>query len=246
MSRKMTFVSVSLVALLGLLALAGCAIPSTASNSEPQPHTVTVTGNGIAYGTPDVATAQIGVQIRDSDPAKAVGDSTDKMNAIMAALKELGIEEKDIQTTNFSIYAQQDYDPETGKPKDTFTYVADNTLTVTIRDLSKVGKVLGEVVKAGANNIYGVTFSVDDPAKLEAEARDKAMADAKVRAEQLAKAAGVTLDVPMSITEYTVGPIYPMALAAREVAVGMGGGEVPVSSGQIQISLQVSVTYIIK
>ena len=245
MSRKMTFVSVSLVALLGLLALAGCAIPSTASNSEPQPHTVTVTGNGIAYGTPDVATAQIGVQIRDSDPAKAVGDSTDKMNAIMAALKELGIEEKDIQTTNFSIYAQQDYDPETGKPKDTFTYVADNTLTVTIRDLSKVGKVLGEVVKAGANNIYGVTFSVDDPAKLEAEARDKAMADAKVRAEQLAKAAGVTLDVPMSITEYIPGPIYPYVVA-REAAVGMGGGEVPVSSGQIQISLQVSVTYIIK
>lgn len=244
MNRKMTFASVSLVALLGLLTFSGCATPSTASNGEPQPHTITVNGNGIAYGTPDIATAQIGVQIRDQDPVKAVSGSTDKMNAIMAALKELGIEEKDIQTSNFSIYAQQDFDPKTGNPKDTFTYVADNTLTVTIRDLSKVGQVLGKVVEAGANNIYGVSFSVDDPAKLEAEARDKAMADAKVRAEQLAKAAGVTLGVPMNITEYTAGPIYPY-VAMREAAVGMGG-EVPVSSGQIQISLQVSVTYIIK
>ncbi|MCR4405583.1 MAG: SIMPL domain-containing protein [Anaerolineae bacterium] len=243
MNRKMIFVSVSLVALLGALALAGCAIPSTANNEEPQPHTITVNGNGVAYGTPDIATAQIGVQVRDQDPVKAVDNSTDKMHAIMAALKELGIEEKDIQTTNFSVYAQQDYDPKTGQPKDTFTYVADNTLTVTIRDLSKVGQALGEAVKAGANNIYGVSFSVDDPAKLEAEARDKAMADAKVRAEQLAKAAGVTLDVPMNITEYISGPVYPVM---REAAVRMGGGEVPVSSGQIQISLQVSVTYIIK
>lgn len=250
MNRTVKLVSVLAVGLVGLLTLSACAAPAVAQgggNNPEQPHTISVTGYGVAYGKPDIATAQIGVQSRNADPAQAVDDATAKMNAIIAALKGLGIDEKDIQTTNFSVSAQPDYDPDTGKPKDTFTYVVDNTVSVTVRDLSKVGEVLGKAVGAGANSIYGVNFAVSDQAALEAEARDKAMADAKARAEQLAKAAGVTLDTPMSIGEYSSGPIPYTADYKAAPAVGVGGGApVPVSTGQIQVNLQVSVTYIIK
>jgi uncharacterized protein len=250
MNRTLRLVSVLAVGLVGLLALSACAAPAGAQNTgtnQEQPHTISVTGSGVAYGKPDIATMQIGVQSRNADPAQAVDDATAKMNAIMTALKGLGIDEKDIQTTNFSVSAQQDVDPDTGKPKDTFTYQVDNTVTVTVRDLSKVGEALGKAVGAGANNIYGVSFTVSDQSALEAEARDKAMADAKARAEQLAKAAGVTLDVPMSINEYSSGPIPYTADYKAAPALGVGGGgPVPVSTGQIQVNLQVNVTYIIK
>ena len=248
MNRSIKLTTIILVGLLGLLTLSACATPTAAAtNGQEQPHTISVTGNGVAYGKPDIATAQIGVQSRDADPARAVDNATEKMTAIMAALKGLGIDEKDIQTTNFSVSAQQDYDPETGKAKDTFTYVVDNTVSVTVRDLSKVGEVLGKAVGAGANSIYGVSFSVSDQSALEAEARDKAMTDAKARAEQLAKAAGVTLDKPMTISEYSSGPIPYTADYKAAPALGAGGGApVPVSTGQIQVNLQVSVTYIIK
>ena len=224
--------------------MSACGTPVAGSSDTPQTHTISVTGNGIAYGTPDIAIASVGVQTRNENPGAAVSDNTSKMNAIIAALKELGIEDKDIQTTNFSVYAQQNYDP-SGQATN-ITYVADNTVNVTVRDLNKVGDTLGKAVAAGANNIYGVSFSVSDRSKLEAEARDKAMADAKARAEQLAKAAGVTLGEPMSIGEYTSGPA-PYAADVRSLGVGGGGGApVPVSTGQIQVSLQVSVTYVIK
>jgi hypothetical protein len=236
--------AILLAALAGLLTLSACAAP-TVGNSQEQPHTISVSGTGTAYGKPDLATVQIGVQSRNTDPAQAVADANAKIAAIMDALKGLGIEDKDIQTTNFSVSAQQDYDPETGRPQNTFTYVVDNTLSVAVRDLSKVGEALGQAVEAGANSIYGVSFSVSDMTALEAEARGQAMADAKARAEQLAQAAGVTLAAPMSINEFTSGPIPYAVDVKAEAAVG-GAAPVPISTGQVQVTLQVNVTYTIK
>jgi hypothetical protein len=241
--------SLFLIAVLGALVLSACqGTVAPATSSAEQPHTISVTGNGIAYGTPDIAVAQIGIEERHSDPAKAVSNANEKMSAIMAAIKGLGVEDKDLQTSNFSVYAQQDTDPDTGRALGTYTYVVDNTLNVTVRDLTKVGDVLGKAVGAGANSINGVSFSLSDQTALEAQARDKAMADAKARAEQLAKAAGVTLDKPMTINEYSSGPIPYSADYKAAPALGLGGdgGPVPVSTGQMQINLQVSVTYIIK
>lgn len=246
MIHKTRWTSVLLLSVVVVgMALSACTTPVTVSTA-PQPNTIAVTGNGIVYGQPDMAMVFIGAETRNVDPAKAVDDNTAKMNAIMAALKELGIEEKDMQTSNFSVNAQQDYD-ENGQPKGTFTYVVNNSLTVTIRDLTKVGQALGKAVGAGANSINGVSFSVNDPAALEAQARDKAMADAKARAEQLAKAAGVTLGAVSSVSEFTSGPIpFEAKGFAADAAQAGGGGPVPVSSGQIQVNLQVNVTYLIK
>ncbi len=245
MKHKMKIATVGLIALAAVLALSACSTLAPAATVTEQPHTINVTGSGVAYGRPDIAVAQIGVQTRDADPAKAVAGNTEKMQAIMAALKGLGIDEKDIQTTNFSVSAQQNYDDK-GQPTD-LTYVVDNSVSVTVRDLTKVGDVLGKSAAAGANTVNGVSFSVSDQSALEAQARDKAMADAKARAEQLAAAAGVSLDKPLNISEYSSGPVY--ADSVKSVQAGMGGGggaPVPVSTGQIQVNLQVSVTYIIK
>ena len=243
MIHKTKLTSLLLLAVIGLFTLAACAGP--AGTTSEQTHTISVTGNGIAYGKPDTAVASIGVQTRNPDPGKAVTENTEKMNSIIAALKNLGIEEKDIQTANFSVYANQNYDPQTGQPT-TIEYVADNTVSVIIRDLNKVGEALGKAVDAGANSIYGVSFTVSDQSKLESEAREKAMADAKARAEQLAKSAGVTLDAPMSISEYTSGPVPYYDVRAADVGLGGGAATVPVQGGQISVTLQVNVTYIIK
>ncbi len=244
MNRSIKLTTALMAALVGVLTLSACAAPAAGTTPE-QPHTVTVNGNGVAYGKPDVAAVQIGVQSRDADPARAVEDANAKMASIMTALTGLGIDEKDVQTINFSVSAQQDFDPETGQPKNTFTYIVDNTVSVTVRDLGQVGEVLGQSVGAGANSIYGVSFSVSDMSALEAEARNKAMADAKARAEQLAQAAGVTLDQPLTISEFSSGPI-PYAADYRIAEAVGGGAPVPVSTGQVQINLQVSVTYLIK
>jgi uncharacterized protein len=246
MNRNTKLVSIFMSALLGLAVLTGCAAPAAqAQTAAPQsPHTISVTGNGMAYGAPDIAVAQIGVQSRNPNPGAALDDANTKMTAIMAALKELGVADKDVQTSDFSVYAQQDIDPQTGQAKGTNTYIVDNTVSITMRDLTKVGQTLGLVVAAGANNIYGVSYTVADQTKLEAEARDQAMADAKARAEQLAKAAGVTLDQPMTISEFTNGP---QPLVRADLAQSAAGAKsVPVSSGQIQVNLQINVTYLIK
>lgn len=251
MNRQLKLVSGFLAAVVGLATLTGCgaALPAagTAATDAASTHTIVVAGSGTAYGQPDIATIQIGVQTRNPNAGTSVSENTDKMNTITAALKAMGIADKDIQTTNFSVYGQQDYDPQTGQPTGTTTYFVDNTVSITVRDLTTLGAVLGQATDAGANSVYGISFGVSDPAALEAEARTKAMADAKTRAEQLASAAGVSLGEPMTISEYAYSNPTPYVAVDRAASTGIGGGApVPVSSGQLQVTLQVNVTYVIK
>jgi hypothetical protein len=235
------------VATLGLLT--ACAAPSASASSPQQatgggsnPKTIIVTGSGVAYGKPDVATIQIGVNERDADLGKAMTANTNKVNSLTSILKSLGIEDKDLQTSNFSVNASQDYGTN-GQPTGKVTYYVDNTLTVTVRDLDKLSDVLGKAVDAGANTIYGISFSVADASKLEAEAREKAVADAKSRAEQLAKAAGVKILGVLSVGENTFAPVVPLPYAGGARQDVASGAPVPISTGQLQVNLQVTVTY---
>jgi uncharacterized protein YggE len=248
MIRQVKAFSIVLGAVLALSVLAGCAAsPAAAQTPVPgeTPRTITVTGTGIAYGSPDVATATVGAQTRNTDPGAAMTQNEQRMEAVIAAIRALGIAPNDIQTTNFSIYAQQDYDPATGRPLETITYVVDNSVSITVRDVAMLGDVLSGAVDAGANSVYGVSFSVADPAALEAQAREKAFADARARADQLAQLAGVSIDTVLSVSE-TLGSV-PSPVYARDMAAGMGGAAaVPVQTGQIQVNLSVNVTYIIR
>ncbi len=119
----------------------------------------------------------------------ALNDNNEQAQAVTAALKTLNIEEKDIQTTSFNIYPQQQYEANTGKITGTI-YMVDNTVYVTIRDLKKLGESLDAVVRSGANSINGINFDVVDKETALSKARELAITNARKQAEELAKASG--------------------------------------------------------
>jgi hypothetical protein len=213
----------------------------------PQPRTLNVSGNGTVYLMPDIAYIYVGVHTDDPDLASGVSKNNSQTQALVDALKNAGIDGKDIQTSNFSVYTNgtPGFDPNTGQPTNTGRYYSiDNTVYVTMRDLSKLGTILSTAVGAGANSINSISFDVADKTAAMVEARQKAMANASSLATELAKTAGLTLGQIQNVTysENSYAPFY-----------GMGGGgasapnaSVPIQPGQTQVSVTVSVTYNIK
>jgi uncharacterized protein len=212
-----------------------------------QPRSLSVTGSGMVSLTPDIAFINIGVHTDNPDLAAAVNQNNTKTQALVDALKNAGIAETDIQTSNFSVYTNgnRNFDPSTGQEIAGGTYYSvDNTVYVTLRDLTKLGNLLNTAVATGANNINGITFDVADKSAAMTEARQKAMADAAKVASELAQSAGFTLGTIQTIqySENSPLPYY-----------GMGGGgaapanaSVPIQPGQTQISVVVNVTYSVK
>jgi len=226
-----------------MLALAFSACGPSAS---VQPRTLNVSGNGTVYLTPDIAYIYLGVHTEENDVALAVNHNNTQTQSLVNALKNLGVAAADIQTSNFSVYTTQAYDKVSGLPNGT-TYVVDDTVYVTVRDLTKLGSLLNTAVSSGANNINSVTFDVADKTAAMAEARQKAMANASSLANELAMTANVTLGDIQSISysDNSPTPYY---------GYGMGGGggatapnaSVPIQPGQTEISVTVSVTYYLK
>ena len=241
-----------LTALTGLLlmgSIAGCAAvgaPTASALNQVTAgtpgRTITVVGGGTAAGAPDQATAQLGIETQSTTPEQATRANNDQMAKLIAALKAAGIDEKDIQTTYYSVYTEQRYKPETGEATGEIIYHASASLSVTIRDISQVGLVLDKAVAAGANNISGVSFSVADVTKLEAAAREKAVADARARATDLARLFGVEVGDVVAISEVINSGAVPM----YDRATGMGGGGAPIQPGQLSISTQLQVTFNLK
>ncbi|MBI3362648.1 MAG: SIMPL domain-containing protein [Chloroflexi bacterium] len=232
-----------LIAMLALAAAPACA--GDRSGDAANLRTINVSGSGTAHGSPDIATAQISVVTRDEKVKIASDDNTRLMAGVISALTKVGVEDKDIQTSNFTITIQQVTNPD-GTLSDKREFVIENAVRVKFRDLSKVGEGLQDAIGAGANQISDIQFGVENTAALAAEAREKAMADAKARADQLAKAAGVTIDKPFTISEayYT-----NYGVSQRQVAAPLSadsGQPVPVQPGQISVQVDVSVTYLIK
>ncbi len=243
MSSRRTFYAAMLMAAL-LVVATGCSLAASAASSATPPNrTISVVGTGKASGTPDVARVTVGIETRNESVQEAAGDNSTKMSALLEAIAELGIDKKDIQTSNYSIYT--DRKPLEGlemeSSEESLVYVVNNQVTVTVRDLEKLGDVLDGAVAAGANNVYGIYFTVDDPSALESEARANAVADAKARAESLAELAGVEVGDVLSISEVIGGPV---AIAAREAMGGMASA-VPIEVGELEVSLSVQVTYVI-
>ena len=205
------------------------------------PRTITAVGTGSASASPDVATAQIGVETQSASPEDATRQNEERMKAVVEALRAADIDTKDIQTAYYSLWVEQRYDPEKGQPTGEYIYHVSNALSVKIRALSEVGAILSEAVEAGANNISGVTFSIEDTSALEMEAREKAVADAKARAERLAQLSGVELGEVVLVSEVIGGP----APIVMERAMG-GGGGVSIEPGQLEVSMQVQMSFAIE
>jgi uncharacterized protein YggE len=241
---RITLVVLLAAALLLSACAGGQALAQTSGVSamENPPRTLSVTGTGKSYLVPDIAYIYIGVHTENAEASKAVAENTARSQKVTDALKKFNIASKDIQTTNFSIYPQQQFDPQ-GKMTGVI-YVVENTVYVALRDLNKIGDLLDAVVNAGANSISGISFDVEDKTSAFAEARAAAVADAKKQAEELAKAAGVSLGEIFSISTYTSTP-YPIYEARGGAGVAMEAA-VPISPGQTVLQVDVNVTYILK
>jgi uncharacterized protein YggE len=243
---------VAAISLAGIWLFGQLTSPALAQTTEPAAaeyspnQTITVVGQGTVRVQPDIAQVSIGIETSSATVAEAVQDNETQMTAILAALKAAGIADKDIQTMNYSIYLDSSSEPVpavgTSGEGTAPVYRVSNMVQVTIRDLEKVGDVLDAVIEAGANNIWGVSFSVDDPTAAQADARAKAVEDALARAQALAELNGVTLGPVMAINEVVGGNVYPAAVQ-MEAARGAGGGSI--SPGELEISYQVQVSYFI-
>lgn len=222
------------------------AAPSTVAGQSAQAVTspirqITVVGQGEAKGAPDTASIQLGVQTEAPTAREALTNNNTQMEALVAKLKEQGIDSKDIQTSNIGIYPRYD-----NNGRSVEAYQVSNSVTIRIRNITQTGALLDKVVDAGANNVNGISFLINDPTQLQQSARDAAIADARSRAEAMAKAAGVTLGQVLAISE-TIGqqPVPLMARAADMAGMG-SAGSVPVQSGEQSISAQVQVTFELK
>ena len=201
--------------------------------------TVTVLGHGSVTVTPDIASVSVGVLITRPTIAEAQSAATTQMTAVIDAVKAAGIDEKDIQTSYYSVNVLFNYD-NTGNPTEVVGYQISNQVNVIVRDLDQVGSLLADAVAAGANTIYGITFGVDEPSAAESEARAAAVADARARAEELAQAAGLSLGRVLSINEGTAEPIP--YYTDGQFAGGKGGGA-PVQPGSLEVTVDVQVTF---
>ncbi len=215
-------------------------------NSDSTPRLLSVNGSGTATGTPDVVYVELGVDLKLPSASEVVDESTTRMNKVMEALAAQGVEEKDVQTVAYNMWVEEVYDKE-GNPTGERVYHLVHRVQVTVRDLKKVGTVLEKALEAGANTVGGIQFGVEDPTALQEEAREKAIANAKAKAQQLAKGLGVTLGDPQSISEFGYVAPIPVVKGMEMVGVGGGGaGPVPVSPGQLSVTVEVSVSWIIQ
>ena len=232
--------SVLVLLLSALFLLSACGPAGVA-----QAHSLSVSGSGTVSVAPDIAYINIGIHTENADLTMAVNQNNSQTQALIDALQKAGVAGEDIQTSNFNVYTNQGYDKVTGQPLDSKTYAVDNTATVTVRDLTKLGSLLSASIATGANNINGITFDVADKTKATTEARQKAMMDAAAIAAEMAKNAGLTLGGIQSLS-YSENPPIPY------YGVGGGGGKaqsvsnVPIQPGKTQISVTVDVTYQLK
>ncbi|KFC64890.1 Hypothetical protein precursor [Devosia sp. LC5] len=229
------------LALLAPLALvAGFAMPAYAGS-------ISIEGRGEVTAAPDTAYINSGVTTQGATAREALDLNTKAMTDLIAALKESGIEARDIQTSGFSVnpnYVYSDARDENGysMPPKIQGYQVSNTVTVVVRKLDTLGSILDKSVTIGANTINGVSFAVADPSALYNEARKAAFADARTKAELYADVAGSALEEINSISE-SQGFNQPQPTPMYAKADAQAGAPVPVESGELSFTINVSVQW---
>ncbi|MBN8920680.1 MAG: SIMPL domain-containing protein [Rhizobiales bacterium] len=222
-----------------VIAFAVTALPAQAAVERPFP-LVTVTGEGTVTTRPDIAQATAGVSTEGKTPREASDANAKAMTAVVAALKEAGIQDNDIRTVGFNISTVNATRPREGQPT-IVGYRVSNNVSVRVRDIAALGGVLDKLVAAGANEISGIDFTVADPKALRDRARDAAVADAKRKAEQLAAATGATLGRAVTIDEGEAGPM-PLRRYSRATAM-MATAAPPMEPGEETIRVQVTISF---
>jgi hypothetical protein len=232
---------VKLQALLGTAAVASALLVAPALAQTAPPPMISVSGEATVSMPPDQAQIDAGVN-SDAKTAREASDANNAaMGKVLQALRGAGIAEKDIQTSRLSLQAQ--YAPNRGGSAAPIVgYHAGNRVTVRVRDVSKVANVIDTLVSAGANDIGGINFLVSQASKLLDGAREQAVADARRKAEIYARAAGVTLGAPISISEE--GTASPMPF--RKLSAGAPMAAAAIAQGEETLQVTVSVSWAIK
>lgn len=230
---------------IAALALAACTPKTEVTVTPPSPAEQTgiaVAGTGSVTVKPDVAQISLGVEVTANTVAEARSGAATAMQQIQAALKAKGVAEQDVQTQYFNISPRYSYEDKI-EPKIT-GFSVNNQVQVTVRNIDTASDVLDAAIAAGGNTVRvnGMTFTVDEPEQYLAEARAEAVKNARERAEVLAKAAGVTLGPPRSISETTNGGPGLLYESAAFPSGGKGG-PTPVNPGEQQLQVTVSVVY---
>ena len=257
--RLRTFVLIIaglLIAFLAIQVLAGVMGLRYIGAGIAPGNTISVSGYGEAMAVPDIATFSFSVTSEKLTVAAAQADATQKANATLAYLKSAGIDEKDIQTSDYSVNPQYDYVQRAcvggicpGGEQVLRGYQVRQTTTVKVRDTEKAGDLLGGVGTTGATEVSGLQFTFDDPDQVEDEARMEAIADAKAKANELARQLGVSIVRVVSFSESGSGMPYPLAYGRggmEGVQSSMDAKAPEISVGQNKVTSRVSVTYEIR
>lgn len=233
-----SFMSLAIAAVL-------LAVPPASAQEAERPR-ISVSGEGEALLSPDMAVVRLAV-VREADTAREAMDANNEaMERVIAALKEAGVEDRDLQTSGLSIMPRYVYPNEqNGESRPRITgYQVTNGLTVRIRELDKVGAVLDRSVTLGVNQGGSIIFTNDDPAEALMEARKRAVEDAIAKARTLAEAADVSLGDVLNITERTWGTPPPMPLGAKVMRMeAAADASVPVEAGENSYKVQVDITF---
>ena len=234
--------------LLGSLTL-GCSRPLVQVAHAGSPQGLVVTGHGEVSAKPDIARVSLGVDVRAATVALAMEQANNRMQSLISVLKANGIEDKDLQTSQFNVHFERERrntpvleGPVSSQPKSPSQaglYRVHNSLKVTVRRLASLGLLLDSAFKAGANESWGIQWDIDDAKALEQDAKHLAIDDAKMQAAQMAKSAGVDLGNIVAIHESSHG--YPVP--RMEMARSMSSDAVQVQSGELKIQKQVTLQY---
>ena len=269
-NRGFLLVGIATLLLLGVVVLSR--VPeNAAAQASSSDRTLTVTGHGQVTGKPDLATVRLGVETTASTAAQAMAVTGQKLNAVLAAIKALGIEDKDIQTTALNLFPirrpfpiiQQEGEqtptaPAIEEPTPTATptpapfrpvpapsqiwgYRAVSQVRVTVRDLDKAVWVIDGAVGQGANLVSGVSFGISDPTAKQNQALQKAVQAAQAKADVLAQAAGVSVTGVQSLAKGGFAGPFPISAPAFEGR----GIAVPIEPGQLTLSASVTIVFTI-
>ncbi len=221
----------------------GAAAPAATTGETPMTNTIAVSGTGLVTGTPDTLIIDLGVQVLRPSVDEATGEAAGLAQAVIDALKAQGVADKDIQTTNYSIYPEYDYGNNTQTLKG---YRVSNTVSAKIRDLDKAGETIDAATAAGGNDtiVNNIRFDLEADGALITAAREAAWNDAKAKAEQLASLAGVGLGKAVTISEMSSSSPPPIAYA--EAAGGAAfDTATPIQAGESQVTVMITVQFAI-
>lgn len=240
MDRKMWTVALVVVAVV-VLAIGARAMAQDPS-SDGDRRTITVTSTATVGSEPDQATLQLGIEIEAEDSADALAQNGKVTDDVLAALERAAIAADDVQTEQLDVY-RRTVDRKT--PQERTVFVADSTLSVTVRDLDQVGPVIEAAVGAGATSVRNVRFEVSDPARARTQALEQAVDGARIKADSMAGAAGATVTgVERIVEEGAARPVYEKAYRAAAFSTASADLSVVVPD-ELDTSVTITATWAI-